>query len=111
MRLSVGITHLSPAWKILLEQIAPLCEELTSATDWSTENYGCIIVSSTISGAAKEKLMHFLIDGGSLLLETEGAEQMLGTKSKPAFVDYIDTTDDPLFSSLASGFILSLIHI
>ena len=105
MRLSVGITHLSPAWKILLEQIAPLCEELTSATDWSTENYGCIIVSSTISGAAKEKLMHFLIDGGSLLLETEGAEQMLGTKSKPAFVDYIDTTDDPLFSSLASGFI------
>ncbi len=103
MRLSVGITHLTPAWKILLEQIAPPCEELNSTIDWSTENYGCIIVSSTVSLSVKEKLKRYLTDGGSLLLETEVAKQILGTNSEPAFVDYIDTTNDSLFSSVASG--------
>ena len=103
MRLSVGITHLTPAWKILLEQIAPPCEELNSTIDWSTENYGCIIVSSTVNVSVKEKLKRYLTDGGSLLLETEAAKQILGTNSEPAFVDYIDTTNDSLFSSVASG--------
>ena len=105
MRLTVGITHLTPAWRILLEQIAPPFEELTAGTAWSPENYACIIVSERPGTAAAESLLHFAKNGGALLMETDGADGIFDSNSSGHFVDYIETTDDPLCDSVSPGFV------
>tara|TARA_B100001123_G_C15343694_1_gene1036100 strand:- start:7725 stop:9278 length:1554 start_codon:yes stop_codon:yes gene_type:complete len=105
MKLTVGITHLTPAWHILLEQISPPWEELTTEKAWSPKNYACIIVSERAGRTAIESLKRYVNSGGMLLTEADCAEGIIKLRSSGHFVDYIDTTDDPLFGSVTPGFI------
>ncbi len=105
MRLTVGITHLTPAWHILLEQISPPVEELGLERPWTPENYACIVVSERPGTAAAGSLRHFVKNGGALLMETDCADGIFDLSGSGHFVDYIDTKDDPLFSSVTPGFV------
>ncbi|MEE2876523.1 MAG: polysaccharide deacetylase family protein [Candidatus Neomarinimicrobiota bacterium] len=105
MRLVVGITHLTPAWHILLEQISPPFEELNADRAWTPENYACIIVSGQPSTSIINSLQHFVSKGGALLAEAKCAGSVFEINSIGHFVDYIDTTDDPLFGAVTPGFI------
>lgn len=111
MRLTVGITHLTPSWRIVLEQIAPPFEELNNRTRWTLENYTCIIVTSPLRRGARERLVHFVSNGGGVLMETDAAEQTLGIRSEPAFVDYIDTSGDDMYGDVSPGFIGRTLHL
>ena len=105
MRLSVGITHLTPAWEILLKQIAPPFEILSPDIKWTPDNYSCIVTSGRLDHFSIERLLHFIHMGGSILSETVAAEQLINTRSTSYFIHYINTENDAIFEAVPSGFI------
>ena len=105
MRLSIGITHLTPAWEILLKQIGPPFEQLNPVDAWEPDRYSCIITSGRVDFSSIERLLHFVKRGGSILSETDAAEQLFNTRCSPHFIEYINTENDGIFQSVPSGFI------
>ena len=105
MRLSIGITHLTPAWEILLKQIAPPFEILSPEIEWTPNNYSCIITSGRLDHFGVERLLSFVNMGGSILSETDAAEQLFNTRSTSYFINYINTENDSIFEAVSSGFI------
>ena len=76
--LGIGITSVSPGWKILLQQEGVQFKACSFAKKVKPEAFGCVIVNSALAGARLANAQAFLEEGGAILTTFEFAEQFDG---------------------------------
>ncbi|OGU77762.1 MAG: hypothetical protein A2V93_10830 [Ignavibacteria bacterium RBG_16_34_14] len=88
MKLNSAITKKLPYWDILLDQIGVS----QSLIDWSNEllnEYAVIIVNSALNKEEKEKILRFVRNGGSILIEADFAEKIFKINTKKVYLRYL----------------------
>ena len=105
MKLTIGIIEKFPCWDISLSQIGLSVEKVQS--DWKNliDLYAVVIVTRTGDQQEKENLLHYVSEGGAILIEADNAEWLLGIKTLPAFIKYVEPAEDIIFKGIIPGFI------
>lgn len=105
MKLTIGITALQPQWQLLLNQIGVSLSPLGNSEEISPDNFGAIIVTARGNAKMRKPLLSYLHSGGSLLMETAGAEWLLDIPSKRRYIDYIQPANNSLYRNVLPGFV------
>ncbi len=89
MKLKVGISEISPGWKLILQQIGIFFSKVDIDKTIPQNEYAVLIVSTQNAVRNKKHILHYLHHGGSLLVEADIAEQLLTEKTKQVYIRYL----------------------
>jgi len=105
MKLTVGITEKFPHWELILGQIGIPTETVTTDLKITTDQYATIIVTRIGEPWEKDALLHYIAEGGATLIEADVARWLLGIRTVPAYIKYVEPVGDPIYKGILSGFI------
>lgn len=94
MKLNLGITKLTPAWEILLQQIGiPFIVLDENAADYS----GLPVIVLSGKSVHKNTVLDYLKEGGCILTEADLARDILDIKTKNLFIKFTCAKFDEVF--------------
>lgn len=105
MRLTVGVTDLLPQWKLLLGQIGVPVQIVNMNQTVKPDDFSAVVIPRLTGTHKKDALLQYLSEGGSILMEADVAEWLLGISTVPAHVTYVTTEGDPIFAGILPGFV------
>ena len=85
MRLKIAYTKNLPEWNILLDQIGVSYYLI----DWQKDllkEYTVVIVNSVLNNKEESKILKFVDEGGSLLIETNYVKRIFRVNTKHIFM-------------------------
>jgi len=103
LKLRVGISEISPGWKLILQQIGISFSKVDINKTIPQNKYAVLIVSTQNAVRNKKHLLHYLHNGGSLLVEADIAEKYLDEKIKQIYIKYL-YSDSTLLTSVPCDF-------
>ncbi|MFO7890973.1 MAG: polysaccharide deacetylase family protein [bacterium] len=89
MKLKVGISEILPEWKLILQQIGISFSKADITKTIPQNEYAVLIVSTKNAVKNKKNILHYLHNGGSLLIEADIAKQLLDEKIKHVHIKYL----------------------
>lgn len=95
-QLHIGITSLSPGWRLLLEQTG-VDWSVCSPTHLSPERYSAVIVPARLSSAERAAVLDYTRRGGALL---DCANALPHTPTRSYIRTLFPDTSDPLFGDI-----------
>lgn len=99
MKLSPGITDITPEWEILLRQIGLPVEKTGPDEPPDPAEMPVLIVSGPRpAGASRERIRDYVQAGGAALIEADLAKTILGTATRRRFIKYLNPADEALFA-------------
>jgi len=105
MKLTVGITEWLPHWEMVLCQIGVSTEIVKSVEEIAPNLFATIIVTQKGDQREKDALLHYITEGGAIIIEADTAKWLLGIKTLPAFIKNVEPMDDSIFKGILPGFI------
>jgi len=103
--LTIGITNLTPSWKIILDQISPPYNKVKNFSLNHLKEYSCLIIPSNFAINNENEILDYTYQGGGLIIESEIAKKLYNIPNQNLFVKYIDTSNDKIFSKVTPGVI------
>ena len=94
MKLKVGISDISPGWKLVLQQTGISFSKADINSIINQKEYAVLIISSWDQKKNKKNILHYLHTGGSLLIEADIAGQLLDEKIKKIYIKYLYSDDN-----------------
>lgn len=99
MKLSPGITEITPEWEILLRQIGLPVEKTEADDPLDPAEIAVLIVSGPPPADAGRKRIHDYVQaGGAALIEADLAKTILGSATRRRFIKYLNPADEALFA-------------
>ncbi len=99
MKLSVGITEISPGWEIVLNQIGVPYFQIDSQDAAAAGQLPVAIVNSTYVPNSNFNITNYLENGGAVLIDANSAKKLLDIKLRRERIDYLFSTDDDIIFS------------
>ena len=100
MELTIGITHLLPAWNIILNQIGVPIKEINTDNSSDFEKLPVIIVTEKQNPQGKYNLINFLNNGGCILTEADIASHLIDIELQKNHIKYLYDPTDPIFNNM-----------
>ena len=100
MELTIGITHLLPAWNIILNQIGVPIKEINADNSSDFEKLPVIIVTEKQSPQGKDNLIDYLNNGGCILTEADIASHLIDIELQKNHIKYLYDPTEPIFNNM-----------
>ena len=98
MRLIIGISEVTPGWKIVLEQIGVPCEKVDIDQPISADAFVVLIVTHFEKKQDTIHIREYLQNGGSVLIDASAAKNLLSQNVKRMYLKTLYVDEGPLFS-------------
>jgi len=98
LKLSPGITDITPEWEILLRQIGLPVEKTEADEPLDPAKIAVLIASGPPPADAGRKRIHDYVQaGGAALIEADSAKTIFGAATRRWFIKYLNPADEALF--------------
>ena len=97
----IGLTEDLPGWRLVLEQVGVPFRVIATDEAVGMDAFAVLAVTSPVKGERRRRILDYVRAGGSVFVEADIAEQLLGVKVRRIYIKYLSSYDDKMFSFLS----------
>ena len=104
MKLTPGITSCTPEWQLILTQIGVPFSTIDLSVTSGISDCPAIIVSSSLTNSEILKVLEYVSNGGTILIEADTGHLLFNIKTQSLHIKYFEPQYDDIFAAVNGGY-------